>query len=118
MKVDPENGMFLGADDCHYDTEWQARLSFFDVCGCGDQEGLYNFFRELLFHIDHRQSNRWAQGALADFVAANSEIAAEAILQMLPLAVADHGTSVRGSWLEDVGKEVVDNPPVSYPVPA
>lgn len=119
MKIDPENGMFIGPDNCHYETEWEARSSaVLGMCGCGNPEAAYNFLREVLKCFDRRGCHAdppvkdWvdSEDEIEKLILANPAIAAHCLSHFLTdKRVLEHGGSVGGSWLTKSGEEIVDN---------
>lgn len=111
IKVDPNNEMFIGPDECHYETKYEAIRSKLDLCGCGDPIGNHEFIisclkaRKELYsgtHIlDHKK--------IEELVKENSGLVAELILHFLDQkGLTEHGTSVYGSWLTDAGKQFIE----------
>jgi hypothetical protein len=115
MKRDPETGMFIGPDECHYESERECyHYGVLKLCGCGSPEEAYNFLRDVLQTCDRRDESAWkdAEGATKALILQSPEIAAHALLHLLTnLDVIEHGGSVGGSWLTDTGTAIVDLPP-------
>jgi hypothetical protein len=112
---DPENGCLIGPDGCHYDTEQDVyHFAVLGLCGCGRPDEAYNFVRDVLAKLDRRGDGPWinAEDAIALDIDANPKMAAHAILHLLAnLNVMEHGGSVGGSWLNDMGHAIVDAGP-------
>jgi len=70
-------------------------------CGCGDHDALD---RMMTTYLESRASEVWPKPAL-------EEVSADATLLLAYLADqqgwTEHGTSIRGAWLTDDGKEVL-----------
>ena len=113
MKIDPENGYFIGPDSCHYETEQEARhYAVLGMCGCGWPSDSYNFLRQCLTHCDRRDKTKeWinAEDAITAMVKENPQLTAHIIMHFLAgKDVTEHGGGVGGSWLTKAGEEIVD----------
>lgn len=113
LKTDPENGMLIGPDGCHYESEKEAaHYALLHLCGCGNPEEAYNFCRAALMAFDRRDgSKRWvdAEAAIEELVKAKPDIAAHVLSHMLNhYDLLEHGGSVGGSWLTENGERIVD----------
>lgn len=107
---DDDNGMLIGPEGCHYDSE--AEAMYYDqiqLCGCGNPEGIHKFLINCLAAtrddhdsiIDHRK--------IIALVKANPETVAELVLHFLDSReLTEHGSSVFGSWLTGRGKQVLE----------
>lgn len=116
MERDPESDCFIGADNCHYDTEWEARsIGTLGMCGCGTPEEAYNFLREVLRVCDRRdRTKEWvsAEAVVSKMIAAHPDLTAHILMHFLTdKEVIEHGGSVGGSWLTKTGEEIVDGEP-------
>ncbi len=119
--IDPDNGMIIGPDDCHYDNEKQVFAhAVLGMCGCGDPEEAYNFIRGALMLADRRDNLRdrsipWIdlEKALAEAISNQPSAAAHAFLHLLDTrGVLEHGGSVGGSWTTALGNQIIDAGPV------
>lgn len=118
LKTDPNNGMLIGPDGCHYVNEHQAAHSgLLGMCGCGMPEDAYNFCRDALMCFDRRgchdrpPTREWidAESALKDLIVSRPDDAAHVIAHLLDnLKLLEHGSSVGGSWLTPDGERIVD----------
>ena len=121
LKRDPENDCFVGYDECHYDTEWEAySIGTLGMCGCGTPEEAYNFLHAVLMICDRRgchdnpPTRDWIaiESEIAKLVAAQPELVAHVLMHLLTAKdVITHGGSVGGSWLTELGEELVDAGP-------
>jgi hypothetical protein len=121
LQKDPSNDCFIGADGCHYETEWEARhIGQLGMCGCGQPEEAYNFLRQVLSICDRRgchdnpPTKEWVmiEPEIAKLIAAKPDTVAHVLLHFLTdKDVLEHGGSVGGSWLTPAGEEIVDSPP-------
>jgi hypothetical protein len=119
LKRDAQNGMLIGPDGVHYENEKQVfHFGVFGMCGCGEPEEAYNFLLGILKLADRRACNASA-GRAAEWVDLEAEVAqairfdpettAHVLLHLLTeRGVIEHGGSVGGSWLTDLGAQIVD----------
>ncbi len=107
---DPDNGMLIGPDDCHYDTEQEIfHFAVLGLCGCGDTDGAYNFCVRALQRCDTRSEYRFAEDGVKELVRSDPDMAAHVLQHLLTdKDVIEHGGSVGGSWLTDMGEAIVD----------
>jgi hypothetical protein len=116
LQRDPENGMLIGPDGCHYMNEHQAaHFGLLGLCGCGSPEDSFNFCRDVLVCFD-RRGEEWvsAEDAISVLVSNRPEIAAHVLAHLLTnLNLIEHGSSVGGSWLTENGQRIVDLGPVT-----
>ncbi len=116
---DPSNGMLVGPDGAHYENEKQVfHFSVLGMCGCGDPEGAYNFLLNVLKLADRRakQADGWVdlEAEVAAALRNDPDMAAHVLLHFLTERdVIEHGGSVGGSWLTDLGTQLVDAGPVT-----
>lgn len=118
LKRDESNGMFIGPDGCHYDTEREAaHYGLLGMCGCGSPEDAFNFCREALACFDRRgchdtpPTREWirADEALTLLVKNKPEEAAHVLAHLFNhLELLEHGGNVGGSWLTENGERIVD----------
>lgn len=117
LKKDPENGMLVGPDGCHYDNEHQAaHYGLLHLCGCGCPEDAYNFCRDVLSAFDRRGDRPWinAEDVVKAIILQRPDEAAHVIAHLLShLNLLEHGGSVGGSWLTDDGARIVDMGPMT-----
>lgn len=123
MPRDPDNGMLVGPDGAHYENEKQVfHYAVLGMCGCGDPEGAYNFLLNILKLADrraYRASRRtgvWVmlEKEVTAAVACDPEMAAHVLLHFLTdRNVLEHGGGIGGSWLTDLGAQIVDAGPVT-----
>jgi len=113
-KRDPENGMLVGPDGCHYENVHKLyHHALLGLCGCGSPEDVYNFLRSVLACFDRRgaRGENWvnAEAEIAVLISANPDMAAHAFSHLLShLNLTEHGGSVGGSWLTKDGEKIVD----------
>lgn len=109
---DPDSGMLVGPDGCHYENEHKVHLhAVLNLCGCGNPVEAYNFCRDALILFDRRGNGPWidAEEALRELIAAKPDVAAHVFAHVLThLKVLEHGSTVGGSWLTDKGAAIVD----------
>lgn len=123
LKRDPRNGMLIGPDGANYENEKQVfHYAVLGMCGCGDPEGAYNFLLNILKLADRRAyyasrcSKEWValERETTAAIACDPEMAAHVLLHFLTdRNVLEHGGSVGGSWLTDLGAQIVDAGPVA-----
>ena len=121
FKRDPENGMLIGPDECHYDTEQDVyHFAVLGLCGCGNPADAYNLARAILRICDRRKYHETRSGKdwldieaeSAKLIAAKPEMTEHLLLHFLTKCnVIEHGGSVGGSWLTATGEAIVDLPP-------
>lgn len=126
LERDPDNGMLIGPDGCHYSNEHQARhYALLHLCGCGSPENAYNFCRDALALFDRRaalsvpSTGEWldAEEALGALIAKHPDITAHVLAHLFShLNLLEHGASVGGSWLTRDGERIVDAPPATEEV--
>jgi len=113
FKRDESNGMMIGPDGCHYDTEAEAMYFGQTVgCGCGNPEEVHQFLINCSSAFD-RDEKGWGYHSgideIKDVISSNLDICAEFIGHYLNDAhIAEHGGSVFGSWLTERGKQFVE----------
>jgi hypothetical protein len=122
LKTDPENGLLIGPDGCHYSNDHQAAHSgLLHLCGCGSPEDAYNFCRDVLVAFDRRENRKdgtkpWvdAERVVAGIIRERPDEAAHVIAHLLThLNLLEHGGSVGGSWLTPDGERIVDLGPTT-----
>lgn len=109
---DASNGMLVGPDGCHYDTEAQAMYFNLGLCGCGNPEEVHKLLIDCLSQFvmpEGDWSKRGGMETIEAIVKARPEIAAEFVAHFLSQAhLTEHGGSVGGSWLTDRGKQFLE----------
>lgn len=123
LERDPKNGMLIGPDGCHYDTEHDAvHYGVFKLCGCGCPEDAYNFLHSVLKCFDRRgcydnpPTREWIapEDVVAELIKANPADAAHVFSHLLNhMKVLEHGGSVGGSWATRLGERVIDMGPIT-----
>lgn len=114
LKRDPSNNCLIGPDDCHYENEHQVyHYALLHLCGCGCPEEAYNFCRDALKSFDRRDKDKdWinAEDAVKALIIQKPDEAAHVISHLLShLNLLEHGGSVGGSWLTELGEVIVDH---------
>lgn len=118
-KVDPANGMFVGPDECHYDTEKEAVVdATISLCSCGRPEDVQDLLVNALRCIEcfgndldakNERQHLFSMERIENLILQNPNIAAEFVMQFLDdRGLLEHGGSVGGSWLSERGKQVVE----------
>lgn len=100
-----------------YDTpQEQIWYETLGGCGCGDPEAAYSLLHDCVKAFDRR--NGWEANAMkviAGHVAEDPETAALVIAYMLAdKGLTEHGGSVFGSWLTELGEKMIALPPLDY----
>lgn len=123
LKRDPENGLLIGPDGCHYDTEKKAaHYGLLHLCGCGSPEEAYNFCRDALSAFDRRgchdkpPTREWvnAEEVLTAIIKERPDQAVHVLAHLLThLDLLEHGGSVGGSWLTKYGERIIDMGPMT-----
>lgn len=110
FKRDPDNGMLIGPDECHYDTEAEAMYyGQIGLCGCGKPEEVHRFLLECLAATCDDYETILDHKKVVELVKAKPEIVAEFVLHFLDdRNLTEHGGSVYGSWLTERGKQVLE----------
>jgi hypothetical protein len=119
LKRDAKNGMLIGPDGAHHENEKQVfHYDVLGMCGCGEPEEAYNFLLGILKLADRRayyaaagRSAKWValETETAAAIRANADMAAHVLLHLLTeRGVIEHGGNVGGSWLTDLGAQIVD----------
>lgn len=112
-----DSGMWVTPDGCHYDTKAAAiGIGLCGLCGCGSVEQNLDFIRDCLRLCDLRGGSREMLPAVAieQLVACRPDVAAEVLLHLFNnLELCEHGSTVRGSWLTEKGRFVIDCDPAS-----
>lgn len=108
FKRDPANDMLIGPDGCHHDTE--AKAMYYDVadgCGCGDPEDVHSFLVECLQAFEVVDCG--GIDRMAEIIRRSPETAAEYLAHVLTeCSLLEHGSSARGSWLTELGRQFVE----------
>jgi len=113
FNTDPSNDMLVGPGGCHYDTE--AEIMYFDhlgLCGCGNPADVHKFLVDACETFDRDTHGYKGDGPIekiTGLVQENPEIVAEFVAHFLDQRnFLDHGSSVYGSWLSDLGKQFIE----------
>jgi hypothetical protein len=109
FKTDPENGMLVGPDGCHYDTEAEAMFySRYAACGCGCPETIHKLLVDCAKQFDGDWPKPGVEG-IEKIVRERPDIVAEFIGHYLNAdGLAEHGSSVYGSWLTERGEQFIE----------
>lgn len=123
LKTDPDSGLLIGPDGCHYHNEHQAaHHGLLRLCGCGSPEEAHNFARDVLAAFDRRgvhddpPTREWVQAeeVVKKLLLERPSEAAHLLSHLFShLDLLEHGGSVGGSWLTKDGERVVDLGPVT-----
>lgn len=113
-KRDPDNGMVIGEDDCHYATDAEAfYFGALGLCGCGRPNAVYALILDCLRAQDE---NILDADKIAEMIAANADLFAEFLLHSLDRdGLIEHGGSVLYPWLTDKGEAMLAAGPMAYP---
>ncbi|MEC9268497.1 MAG: hypothetical protein VX464_20730 [Pseudomonadota bacterium] len=114
FKKDPDNGMLIGPDGCHYETEAHAfYFAQFGLCGCGRPEDVHAFLLNCMSASRDDYPNLIDVKKVQNLVEEAPEVVAEFVMHFLDkCAVTEHGSSVNGSWLTDRGRQVLEAGPM------
>ena len=107
---DTDNGMLVGPDGCHYNTEAEAMYyGQIGLCGCGRPEDVHEFLILCLSAKRDDYPSLIDFKKIAEIIKDDPEVVAEFVLHFLDLRnMTEHGGSVYGSWLTDRGKQVIE----------
>lgn len=107
---DPKNGMIVGPDGCHYESEQEAvYFSQFGLCGCGRPNSVHKFLISCLEATNDDYPNILDANKIQSIIENNPDIVSEFVLHYLDsVSVVEHGGSVFGCWLTERGKQVLE----------
>ena len=109
FEKDPANGMVVGPDGCHHDTEAEAMYYSLGLCGCGSPDEVHQMLIDVLKCIDTGKR----LDAVVELIKQKPDIVAEFIGHFLEdKGMTEHGSSVYGSWLSERGKQFIDIGPI------
>jgi hypothetical protein len=115
LKTDPENGMLLGPDDCHYATRTAAfYYGVLKFCGCGNPEEELVFLRKVLEAYDAcktgMEQGEWVakREDIEACFGGNDDFWRHYVYWLAALDLTEHGGSVFGAWLSDEGRRVLE----------
>jgi len=107
---DEDNGMLIGPDGCHYNSE--AEAFYYDqiqLCGCGNPKDVHKFLLDCMAATLDDHDTLIDYKKIISLVKGNLGIVAELILHFLySRELTEHGSSVFGSWLTERGKQVLE----------
>lgn len=110
FKTDPDNGMLIGPDGCHYDNE--AEAMYYDqikLCGCGNPESVHKFLINCMAATKDDFGELLDHGKIVKLIKLDPETVAQFVLHFLDdRGLTEHGSSVFGSWLTARGKQVLE----------
>jgi len=110
FKTDPENGMLIGPNGCHYDSESEAM--YYDqigLCGCGCPEDVHKFLLDCMSSKNENYPNLIDYKKVVELIKSQPEVVAEFVLHFLDnRGLTEHGSSVYGSWLTERGEQVLE----------
>lgn len=110
LGMDKENGMVIGPDNCHYETEAEAMYFSLDLCGCGCPENVHEFLIDCAKAVQAGTETRKYDSIMAieALIKNKPDVVAEFIGHFLSSKeLTEHGSSVYGSWLTERGKQFV-----------
>lgn len=112
---DSETGLFLAPDGCGYRTPQDLMYSWgLGLCDCGRPWEVHGLLIDCLKCFDRGDTTeQWHEAGgidrIADLVAENPKVAAEFIAHFLGQRdMTEHGGSVYGSWLTELGKQFIE----------
>lgn len=117
FQVDPKNGMLIGPDGCHYETQQEAMYSSLGLCGCGSPEEVHELIVSSLAAFDRDSLGYKCETSgvklIEELVKSKPDVAAEFIAHFLSKEeLTEHGGSVYGSWLTERGKQFLEIGPM------
>ncbi|MEQ1950884.1 hypothetical protein [Mesorhizobium sp. CN2-181] len=106
LEKDPANGMWVGPDGCHYETEQEVMYhGYVNGCGCGCPEDVHSFICKCLTQFKGKYPTPGVEGIKA-VIEKDLDTAAEFIAHFLmDKGLTEHGSSVYGSWLTPLGEQ-------------
>ena len=110
LTKDDESGNFTAPDGCHYKTP-QELMYFWGLglCGCGRPGDVHAFLIDCLKCFDEGDG----VNDIAKIVTERPKAAAEFIAHFLEQRnLTEHGGSVYGSWLTDLGEQFIEVGPM------
>ena len=116
---DEGSGDFIAPDGIHYKTPQELMYSWgLDLCDCGRPSDVHAFLVDCLKCFDRGKSHEeWVKAGgverIAKIVTERPKAAAEFIAHFLEQRdLTEHGGSVYGSWLTDLGKQFIETGPM------
>jgi len=110
-----EHGKFVGPNGCSYSSPQDLMYGWgLDLCTCGRPEDVHTFLIDCLkcFDDDNDKGDFGTKG-IATLVIENPNAAAEFIAHFLEQRdLTEHGGSVYGSWLTDLGEQFIEVGPM------
>jgi len=107
FKDDEKNGCLVGSDGCHYDNKKEA-IYFAEIglCGCGNPEDVHKFLLDCMKATD---GNIIDYKKVSKLISDNPDTVTQFVLHFLDsISFTEHGSSVYGSWLTDLGKQAIE----------
>ena len=110
FRRDPGNGMLIGPDGCHYDSESEAMyFGQIGLCGCGDPDRVHQFLIDCLGSASDDFPSLLDVDKVQNLILSRPQVVAEFVLHFLDsVNLTEHGGSVYGSWLTDRGSQVLE----------
>lgn len=116
---DEESGDFIAPDGIHYKTPQELMYHWgLGLCGCGRPNDVHAFLVDCLKCFDRGKGHEeWVKAGgverIAKIVTERPKAAAEFIAHFLEQRdLTEHGGSVYGSWLTDLGKQFIETGPM------
>lgn len=119
LNKDEESGKFIAPNGVQYDNPQDLMYGWaLDLCTCGRPEDVHTFLIDCLKCFDRGHDLQdWEKAGgikgIATLVIENPSAAAEFIAHFLEQRdLTEHGGSVYGSWLTDLGKQFIEVGPM------
>ncbi len=85
-------------EDCHYESKTSFLASELGFCGCGDNQEVLGYVRDMLLKFNNSDWNSYRDLPYMFFAYWGND-----------KHFLEHGTTARCSWLTDLGKELISD---------
>lgn len=110
FKRDSENGMLIGPNGCHYESEAEAMYyDQLELCGCGRPEEVHQFLLDCMGAKCDEHENIIDYKKIVELVKSKPEVVSEFVLHFLDnRQLLEHGSSVYASWPTGIGEQFLE----------